>query len=208
MTVEVADSYSESNRSAYITISAGLGVQDGVGQCFTAIAGILDSCKFFLKRFGTLGDSAYAKIYNMTGTYGVNGRPTGDALATSDAFDPSTISNTVYQLKTFAFSGANRITLTAGSYYVIAILYAGGDSSNFIMVGTDTSSPTHSGNESYLSGTSWGANSSEDVCFYVYEDVVSSSISKVAGVPQASISKVAGVAEASISKVAGVSNTS
>lgn len=167
----IVDSYSESNRSSDYSVSLGLGCA-GAGQSFTGDGGTLNSAKFFLKKVNSPTGNAYAKIYAHTNTFGSNGVPTGSALATSDAVDVSGISTT-QSLVTFTFSGENKITLDNETNYVVMLEYNVNDPDNWIYVGKDSTSPTHSGNAvgwfnfgSYY----YEANSSWDVCFYVYKD--------------------------------------
>lgn len=133
-------------------------------QSFTAVDGLITSAKVKLFKEGSPTGSAYAKIYAHSGTYGTNSVPTGAALATSDAFDVSTLTGS-YQEITFAFSGANQIRLTGGQYYVLAIEYAGGGGADLIKIGGKYDTPTHSGNQSGYNGT-WSART-EDLWFTV-----------------------------------------
>jgi len=138
------------------------------GQSFIAIAGILESAKFLMYKSLSPTGNAYAKIYAHSGTYGTSSLPTGIALATSDALDVSTLSLDSPALAEFTFSGANRITLTAGTNYCISIEY--GSPEDYVFSVGDQSSPTHSGNYyCYDTKTSgWIANSGVDMNFYVY----------------------------------------
>jgi len=162
--IGIIDSYSESNFSGpgylydeYIK----------AGQSFTGDGGVLDSAIFYLLIAGSPTGYAYAKIYAHTGTFGTSSLPTGNALAVSDGVDVSGISNVAYELTTFNFKGANKITLTNGTKYVVTLEYENGDASNYLMYGQDGTSPTHAGNKCYYDG-SWHSLSSYDLCFYVY----------------------------------------
>ena len=105
--------------------------------------------------------------------------------------------NTSAELRTFYFTGANRYSLSASTYYVFVINYEGGDASNSVKVQYDNSSPTHSGNRCvYVS--SWAAASARDACFYIY----STAIKKIGGVLNSNTKKISGVAEANINKIA------
>ena len=163
-----ADSYSESNQNNYPWVSSDASFLHAIGQSFTAVGGTLDSAKFYLKKFGSPTGNTVAKLYAHSGTFGTNSVPTGAALATSDNFDVSALSGD-FILVTFNFSGANRISLTNGTKYVIAVeCTTCGDATNLIAVGIDDTSPVHAGNYSqYL--TEWVAQSGSDVIFYVYE---------------------------------------
>jgi len=113
--------------------------------------------------------SAYAKLYAHTGTFGTStGKPTGDPLATSAALDVSTLTES-YELKEFSsFTGT--LTLSNGTPYFITIEYSGGDATNYLYVGADSSSPSHEGASAakLVSTSLWGGSSSYDMIFYVY----------------------------------------
>jgi len=199
------DSYSESNQSTAFTLSSVVTAKE-VGQVFTNTnAATLGSCKFYVKKTGAPTGYAYAYIYAITGTYGSTAVPTGSALATSDAFDVSTLS-TSYSLGTFTFSGANQISLSASTYYAISCRYESGDFSNNIQVGSDNTSSTHSGNFIRNNSGTW-AGYAQDAPFYVYTTAgVSSQIKAINAVTQATISKLAGVTMSGVKKFNGVAN--
>lgn len=171
-TTNIADSYSESNQDAGWSVDAvAAGNKAKVAQSFTANGNIINSAKFYLKKNGLPTGNAIAVIYAHSGTYGAaDSNPTGAALATSDNLDVSTLT-TSYQLITFTFSGANKISLTNGTHYFISFEYSGGDGSNYISVGRDGSSPSHAGSTSVTNNdapTSWVNNFSIDTIFYIY----------------------------------------
>lgn len=163
----LAASYSESNVDGYGDVEAGGNLFRG--QSFlNANQLTLASVSFFIKKLGSPTGNVNAYIYAMMGTLGADGKPTGSALATSAALDISTLT-TSGQLISFAFSGTNAIALSAATNYVAAIGFSGGNISNALEVGWDTSSPTASGNYSYSSdGTNWTGASFNDHAFYVY----------------------------------------
>jgi hypothetical protein len=76
-------------------------------------------------------------------------------------------------LITFTFTGVNKIVLSAATNYCIAMEYSGGDVSNYVVVGYDSTSPTDIGNLALLVGASWSAQATRDLCFYVYGNVTS-----------------------------------
>lgn len=170
----IIDSYSESNRDN----SGNLGYFQGLGQCFTGNGEKVGSAQWLITKYftGSIGN-AIAKIYNTTGTYGTNAKPSGAALASSSLLDISTITAS-YSLYTFEFTGVNSITLTNGTYYCLTIeKYDTWGGTGYITLGRDASSPSHSGNDAYLSSGTWYAPFASDFCFYVYSsDAVSISI--------------------------------
>ena len=105
----IVDSYSESN----VIDAIGIGnIDTQSGQSFSvSVGGTLNSCAFYLFQDGSPTGYCYAKIYAHSGTYGTSSLPTGDALAVSDAVDVSTL-DINGALKTFTFSGGNKITLS------------------------------------------------------------------------------------------------
>lgn len=140
-----------------------------VGQSFTVTTTCtLESVAFYIGRTNnTMSGNITVYVYAHTGTMGTSSVPTGSALATSDTKDISTISYS-YNKDTFTFSGANKITLTAGNYCAV-ISYPGGDATHYMNVAYDNSSPSHAGN--YFTSnncSSWTANANRDFIFWVY----------------------------------------
>lgn len=161
------DSYSESNYSAAVALS--YSTNNPWGQAFACgSSGLsLDSAKFYLANSGGITGNATAKLYSLTGTYGSTAKPS-TLLATSDTVANSSI-GAGFGLITFNFSGANRVSLSNGTNYGIAVFSSTGDSTNRIIAGAD-STPAHSGNAFYSAdgGSTWSENGSYDICFYVY----------------------------------------
>jgi hypothetical protein len=162
-----AYSYPETNQDA--TTSLYTGAIIGTGQSFTGTGSAISTTKWHLKKTGSPTGSAFVKIYAHSGSLGTTSIPTGTALATSNAFDVSTLSG-VYALTEIKFTGANNIVLANGTDYVIAIEYsaAGSSITTSLDVGGDGSSPTATGNSSTLTGSTWTAVSTSDLCAIVY----------------------------------------
>jgi len=169
-------SYSESYQDSFDTIYGASSVVF-IGESFTNVnSATLSGAKFYLKKAGTPTGNATAKIYAHSGTFHTTGIPTGAALATSDSFNVATLT-TSFALISFTFSGANAITLSAGTNYFIVITYAGGDISNNIIIGEDNTSPTALGNLAYSpDGSSWSYQTTYAICFYVYGSTSSGSL--------------------------------
>ncbi len=162
----IDDSYSESFSPTSFQLNSG-GATQGIGQSFTGDGNALNSAKFYIKKFGSPTGNAVVKVYTHSGTFGTSSVPTGAALATSANFDVSTLT-TSFQLISFSFSGGNKIALTNGTKYVVTIEYSGGDGSNALIVGADGTTLGHAGNKVGYNGSSWAAQSTFDVPFYVY----------------------------------------
>lgn len=166
----VADFYSESNQNIERDLYAGASL--AFGQAFIGNGGDLLNARFFISKTGSPTGTGVAKLYASTGDFGLNAKPTGVALATSDTIDVSTLSTSL-ELKTFNFS--TPYTMVDGTVYIIVFEYTGGDVSNHVNIGVDSSVPTHPGNGcQYV--TSWGAFTSQAIIFYVITDVGNGSI--------------------------------
>lgn len=139
------------------------------GQPFLNIAeNILDSAKFYMLKSNSPTGAMNAKLYAHTGTYGTSSVGTGTALATSDTVDASTLT-TSNTLITFTFSGANRVKLSANTYYIIAVEFNGGDATNTATVAVNTSNAGFGNRASKTSLNVWTART-DDLIFYVYGD--------------------------------------
>ena len=170
------DSYSESNYYNLLTLNGmDSGTYLSLGQSFKNVNQIiLNSCKFYLEPkvknpsiYPT--GNAYAKIFSMSGNFGVDGIPTGDPLAISEPINVATI--TTLALYEFTFIGSNQITLEGNTNYFVTIEYNGKITNGTgIYVGSDSSSPLHQGNAASFN-TTWSPIT-DDICFYVYGNYV------------------------------------
>lgn len=139
-----------------------------VGQSFTpALAGPLNRVELYIKKIGTPTGNIWCEIH-------VDGAdPSAAAQVGSDSatVDVSTVSGSYAYV---AFDFATPINLSVGTEYWI-LLY--GDytlsSSNGIVVGTDTSSPSYSGGIAGRygnGGAAWEDISTYDTLFKQYSD--------------------------------------
>lgn len=130
------------------------------GQAIKATGQTIDKLDTVLYSFSGMpsGGTIWAEIYASTGTFGTTMIPTGSALATSETVDATTIVND-YSVTTFKFSGANRITLTDNTHYVVVVRQDGAGS-NLGWMGGDRSGG-NIGNRSYYNGTSWATYSGD-----------------------------------------------
>lgn len=144
----VLDSYDISNRNTYGGLSAypaNLGayymsyitLNDGQNYKLTSIAVPL------AKQAGSVC-TFQVEVYAHTGTYGTTSAPTGSALATSDVLSESDI-GTGWAMISFPFSGAQQITLSPNTHYVLVVKCLTTNVYN-PSIGIDSSSPTHAGN--------------------------------------------------------------
>jgi len=167
MSIILVDSYGVENYSGSKAYVSNLEYH-GYGQTFAGADGILSMVKFYFDKWGSPSGDMHAKIYAITGTSGIDGVPTGSPLAISDAISgldaPVSIG-----LVSFYFSGANQITLEAGTDYAVVLEYSGGNYSNDIEVGRDSAAPSHGGNTVVLENNdTWSYDIAYDVIFYVY----------------------------------------
>jgi hypothetical protein len=145
-----------------------LGLSDttfGQFQTFTGDGHILLDSAFWLSKTGTPPGSAISKLYAHQGTFGVNGKPVGAALATSESIVADTLPTTQGRVN-FNFTDGYR--LEDGTPYCIAIEYELGDASNRINIGIDNSSPTHEGNYGWQTAAYvWTGSASRATIFYI-----------------------------------------
>jgi len=172
---DIVDSYSEENQDSSTSVTAlhpsSTGANSAHGQSFTCDGAYkITSVKFYMKKAGSPTGNGHAVLYAHGGTYGTSSVPTGTALATSDDFDVSDLT-TDFQLITFTFTGAQQYEMQESTYY--CIVYENPtegtiDTSNYVSLGIDASSPTHDGNSVYWDNSAWHSVSVFDDCFYVY----------------------------------------
>lgn len=128
----------------------------------------LTKAGFCLRRTGSPTGYAHVVLYLMTGTFGVDGMPTGSALATSDDFDVSTLT-TSYTWYNFTFSSTQEYVMQAEEFYCIVYQNPSSgffDSTNFVLVGMNET-PTYEGNRNgYIDD--WYGDNVFDTSFYVY----------------------------------------
>lgn len=169
------ESYSESNYESVVAIGAvhptEAAANSACGQVFTCPAGgpyILTSAKLYLAKGGSPNATYKFAIYATSGTTGTDAVPTGSELGSTATANASAL-GTSPALKELAFS--NPVTIYSGASYWIGLVVTAAttiDASNKILVGRDSTSPSHAGNLArYVSGA-WLAVSTLDTCFYIY----------------------------------------
>lgn len=149
------------------------------GQSFTGDGGVLANAQFNLYKTSSPTGSIYAKIYAHSGTFGTDSVPTGSPLATSDAVDVSTLGGSAAWV-TFTFTGANKITLTAATRYVVVIDAASIAATGNVLVATDYASTTHPGNM-VLYFDAWEADGTYETLFKVHKDTGATSTTMTKG---------------------------
>ena len=164
----ICDSYSQTNQDAVITPMYFTGGNyRNVGQSFTGNGGTLSTIKFYLRKVGSPTGNLLFFIYAHSGTFGSTGVPTGASLGGSVVYDVTTLTTS---FTTISAAPSAICTLVNGTNYFVTCSMIGvtGDASNYVEMGTDSSSPGHGGNVATWNGTSWAYDASQDACFYVY----------------------------------------
>jgi hypothetical protein len=106
----------------------------GVGMTFTVPASgsyVIDSLTCTLAKSGSPTGNATSSVYAISGTPGSSAVPSGSALGTSGNLDVTTLTTSpvVY---TFSYTGANRVSLTNSTTYIITVEYALGDAADYV----------------------------------------------------------------------------
>jgi hypothetical protein len=164
---DLIDSYGYEEATIAITLASTTYLQ--FGQAFTGDGTAADTCRFYVIKVGSPTGNCRAKIYAETHEtdFGTDSEGTGTALATSDDYDVSTLSDSVFTLLQFTFTGET--VLAAATKYVLVLEYAGGDDDNYVAVCADIDELLHDGNTCfYSSAYGWGSFSTMDTCFYLY----------------------------------------
>jgi hypothetical protein len=172
---ELIDSYPTSNYDGGFAL-ADLHPSDSIyssaaGQTFKVTQGNvkLTKAQFYLGLIGSpIGTDAKAVLYLAIGTYGVNATPTGSALAQSDSF----YVNQPGEIRIFIFKFHSQPILINGTVYAIVFQNPTSgtiNTTNYVVVNSDQTSPTHVGNSFRYRNGAWNTTyASRDVIFYVY----------------------------------------
>lgn len=143
------------------------------GQCFPitpAFNARLTSCKFNMAKIGAPVGVLRAGLYEITGTIGVDAKPTGSELATSNDVAMASLNPVARQLVTFTFPFPYYMMDHNKDYCIVVYVYSATtlDGANYVSVGHDTSAPSHVGNRAFYNNSAWTGDNTRDVCFYVY----------------------------------------
>jgi hypothetical protein len=157
---DLVDGYSESNRNTAIVLHSALYTK--AGEETQPGTGILTRSHFWMLKVGSPTGNIVSTLYASDG--GSPPKPTGAALATSVTVSAASLGAS-YTWIEFAFADAYE--MADGTDYFIAIEYLGGDGSNYIAMGTDNSSPTHSGSAARYFA-SWETLETYDAIFHLF----------------------------------------
>lgn len=176
-------------------------IRKGRGESFTAgTTGTLYSIKFNLRKAASPTGNYTFRIYAHTGVFGTSSLP-GSLLATSATGDAAALTTSFQEIE-LLFSGANAISISASTNYIVMAYYDGGDNTNFLESQDDRSSPSYAGNYVFDNAGVWTANTTIDQPFEVY--VSTTSIKTVKGLAIASVKTVNGLAIASVKTIKGL----
>ena len=111
---------------------------------------------FWLHKNGNPTGHVVARLYNMTGTYGSTGKPTGSPLATSELIDISQIGSGTGEF-TFIFVGGQQYVMLKDQAYCITMEVHDGnvDPNNNIQAASVTNPNIHDGNGAHYKNGSW-----------------------------------------------------
>lgn len=170
----VLDSYDFSNRNGLQFFDDANGYRKC--QSFTgSTSEVISRVDVVWGKLGSPTGNMAIEIYAHTGSFGTSSVPTGSVLATSDTVDVSTAPSYLSPAsQSFIFSGAEQIVLSDTNYVLCGYFPVAVESDNdSIGVGTDDSSPTHSGNYSQYNSGAFTAYSGIDMVFKIFTEVAS-----------------------------------
>jgi hypothetical protein len=150
------------------------GVQASLGQTFKGNGKLLQQVMFGLSKEGAPSGPVVAKIWEHSGTFGVNGVPVGgQVLATSQPIEASAlIPWNSFAVEFFVFSSDQQIVLEHDVPYVVTVEFPDGDGSNYILALSKRNiEATHEGNFVWTADdtlNSWNSISGWDHLFGIY----------------------------------------
>jgi hypothetical protein len=133
------------------------GANQDIGQIFTAgRSGNITTVKFRLKRNSDAPDNIFVDLFAVSGTAGSE-LPTGPALATSDHFNPITLSTSSFTQITFTFS--TPYTVAGGTKYAMVLDRNGTDVVGQQCIADGSNSSTYAGGHSIRHDNAWVVSS-------------------------------------------------
>lgn len=150
----VMDSNSSVDNAGYSVY--GGGPREAVGQSFTGDGNTIGGVSLRLSKAGSPTGNITVGIYAHTGTFGSSGTPTGSLLASGTYDITNVTTGTIDHYIPLSYTTSN------GTNYFVTVAYTGGDSSNLLSV-RYISTGGHAGNLATYNGSSWTAQSGQDV---------------------------------------------
>ena len=182
--VTLLDGHSQSNANGFVRIQAihpsSTTYRSAIGQAFkvktTGAKYKLTQIKVYLGQYQSPTGHLKAVLYNITGTYGTNAKPTGSPLAESELVDVSVLGSD-FSVIVFNFVGANQYEVLKDHVYGFAIQAVDGniDSDRWVKGrwrGETGGCETHDGNWFGFKNSTWEDNNDFDLCFLVYGELV------------------------------------
>ena len=172
---ELMDSYGTANANAQFLLkdehpADQAGKYSALGQSFNADENAkLESVSFVLYKSGSPTWNATAELYAHAGTFGTNGKPTGQPLALSNEFNLTQLNGSTV-LYNFQFSYDQQYDLVAGTKYFIVFRnpMGGGVSDTDYPIMLCDATGNHEGNYAYYTLGGWVSTSTADTIFYLY----------------------------------------
>lgn len=132
----------------------------------------LGKIQFYLNKYSTPSGLLRAALYALTGTPGVDAKPSGDPLAKSTTYAIENLTSTL-QLIDFIFPGGPTCHLDAGYHPVLVYIEddSGVTTSKYPQVGLNQNGGGHAGNAGSRYNNLWYAWATRDAIFYCWKPV-------------------------------------
>lgn len=133
----------------------------------------LTQCVFGIRKISGAYGHLKAVLYDVTGTYGTDAKPTGSALAESELVNIDDLT-LAYQQVAFNFTGANQYEVLKDHVYGVDVQMVDGGGVGFwwLQFKENYGDNTHDGNQFTYHDLAWYYLTSYDCCFRVYGELV------------------------------------
>lgn len=173
------DNYDEVNLSSSFGLNNNGSASTRVGQSFHGWSGQLCIVGVYGFKTGSPTGNLVATLRNHTGTYGTSSLAGSTVYSTSDSIAASSIPTTPGWIY-FIFS--TPYTMSSGTDYCFQVEQSSGnDTSNYISIYNDQTSPTHSGNE-FDDGFTYIGHPGNDLIFKLWDSVSAITMTKLSNV--------------------------
>ena len=163
--MSVIDSYSFTNITEGVTLIGGETTKvgqsiTGDGQTLLGTGGIV----FWCKKVNSPDGSVYGSLYAFDTETNL---PTGTALTISNGNLASGINYALWDATSFRWDNDYVYKLEDGVKYLVTLEYDGVTTFGSVLVGVDTSTPTHSGSYYQYADGAWSEVSTQDCAFSI-----------------------------------------
>ena len=169
--INLIDSYTDDNNSFNLETlhpSAQIVNYSSFGQSVNITQTTwVSSIQFQLEKTGNPTGLAYVRIYNATGTHGVNATATGAALYSSPGLNVSTFGGAPAEID---FNFTNPVQISTGIYVIAFENPTAGtvNGNNYPEIRQDNGAVTHDGNIAYYVNGAWAWTNAADTWFRIY----------------------------------------